>query len=91
MITLDTATLRFRALNMQGCYMVGIGNHRVKEILLGGKKNHRVFYCDVNSGFAIVHKENLDGSLVVADNEIVYDFFFGKVEVIFDDLEKRPD
>lgn len=63
MITLDTATLRFRALNMQGCYMVGIGNHRVKEILLGGKKNHRVFYCDVNSGFAIVHKENLDGAL----------------------------
>ena len=85
MITLDTATLRFRALNLQGCYMVGIGNHRVKEVLLGGKNNNRVFYCDVNSGFAIVHKENLDGSLVVADNEIVYDVFFGKIEVIFEE------
>lgn len=91
MITLDTATLRFRALNAQGCYMSGIGSHRVKEVLLGGKKNHRVFYCDVNSGFAIVHKENLDGTLVVADNEIVYDIFFGKVEVIFNDMEKPAD
>ena len=91
MITLDTATLRFRALNIQGCYMVGVGNHRVKEVLLGGKKNHRVFYCDVNSGFAIVHKESLDGSLVVADDEIVYDVFFGKVEVILDGMEKPAD
>lgn len=88
MITLDTATPRFRALNVQGCYMTGIGNHNIKEVLLDGKGNHSVFYCDVNSGFAIVYKQDLSGKIVVADNEIVYDVFFGKVEVIFDDLEK---
>lgn len=91
MITLDTAALRFRALNMQGCYMVGVDDHNIKQVLLDGKGNHHVFYCDVNSGFAIVHKENLDGSLVVADNEIVYDVFFGKVEVILDGMEKPAD
>lgn len=87
MITLDTATLRFRALNVQGCYMVGIGNHRVKEVLLGSKKNHRVFYCDVNSGFAIVFKKDLDDRLLVVGGELVHDVFFGKVEVIFDEQE----
>jgi hypothetical protein len=68
--------------------MSGIGSHRVKEVLLGGKKNHRVFYCDVNLGFAIVYKQDLSGKLIVSDNEIIYDVFFGKVEVIFDDMEK---
>lgn len=91
MITLDTATLRFRALNMQGCYISGIDNHNIKEILLDGKANHHVFYCDVNLGFAIVFKKGLDGGLLVVDGELVYDVFFGKVEVIFDDLEKPAD
>lgn len=91
MITLDTATLRFRALNMQGCYMVGVDDHNVKEVLLNGSGNHHVFYCDVNSGFAIVYKQDLNGKIVVSDNELIHDVFFGKVEVIFDDMEKRPD
>lgn len=90
MITLDTATLRFRALNMQGCYMYGIDNN-VKKVLLNGSSSHHVFYCDVNLGFAIVYKQDLSGKLVVSDNELIYDVFFGKVEVIFDGLEKRPD
>lgn len=91
MITLDTATLRFRALNMQGCYMSGIDNHKIKEVLLDGKGNQSVFYCDVNSGFAIVFKKGLDDRVLVVDGELVQDVFFGKVEVIFDDVEKRPD
>ncbi len=91
MITLDTATLRFRALNVQGCYMTGIDNHNIKEALLNGKGNHHVFYCDVNSGFAIVFKKGLDDKLLVVDGELVHDANFGKVEVIFDDMEKRPD
>lgn len=91
MITLDTATLRFRALNMQGCYMSGIDNHNIKEVLLDGKSNHHVFYCDVNSGFAIVFKKGLDDRLLVVDGELVHDVFFGKVEVIFDDMEKPAD
>ena len=85
MITLDTATLRFRALNMQGCHMVGIGNHNIKEVLLNGKGSHHVFYCDVNSGFAIVFKKGLDDRLLVVDGELVHDVFFGKVEVVFDE------
>lgn len=91
MITLDTATLRFRALNIQGCYMTGIDNHNIKEVLLDGKGNHHVFYCDVNSGFAIVYKQDLNGKIVVSDNELIHDIFFGKVEVIFDDMEKPAD
>ncbi len=91
MITLDTATLRFRALNIQGCYMVGINDHNVKEVLLNGTGNQSVFYCDVNLGFALVFKKGLDGRILVADGELVHDVFFGKVEVIFNDLEKRPD
>lgn len=91
MITLDTAALRFRALNMQGCYMVDVVDHNIKEVLLNGKGNHHVFYCDVNSGFAIVFKKDLDDKLLVVDGELVHDVFFGKVEVIFDDMEKRPD
>lgn len=85
MITLDTATLRFRALNLQGCYMSGIDKHSVKEVLLNGKVSHHVFYCDVNLGFAIVFKKGLDDRLLVVDNELVHDVFFGKVEVIFDE------
>ena len=91
MITLDTATLRFRALNIQDCYMVGIGDHNVKEVLLNGSANHRVFYCDVNLGFAILYKQDLNGKIVVSDNELIYDVFFGEIEVIFDDLEKPAD
>lgn len=91
MITLDTATLRFRALNMQGCYMSGIGNHNIKEVLLDGKGNHSVFYCDINSGFAIVFKKGLDDRVLVVDDELVHDVFFGKVEVIFNDMEKPAD
>lgn len=82
MITLDTATLRFRALNVQGCYMAGIDNQHVKEVLLNGNKSHDVFYCDVNSGFAVINKKNIDGTVLVADDGIIYDVFFGKVEVI---------
>lgn len=85
MITLDTATLRFKALNTQGCYMSGIGNHNIKEVILDGKGSHHVFYCDVNSGFAIVYKQDLNGEIVVSDNELIHDVFFGKVEVIFDE------
>ena len=91
MITLDTATLRFRALNIQGCYMSGIDNYNIKEVLLDGKGDHHVFYCDVNSGFAIVFKKGLGDRLLVIDGELVHDFFFGKVEVIFDDMEKPAD
>lgn len=91
MITLDTATLRFRALNVQGCYMAGAENHNIKEVLLNGKGNHHVFYCDVNSGFAIIYKQDLNGKIVVSDNELIHDVFFGKVEVIFDDMEKPTD
>ncbi len=91
MITLDTATLRFRALNMQGCYMSGIDDHNIKEVLLDGKGNHHVFYCDVNSGFAIVFKKGLDDRLLVVGGELVHDVFFGKVEVFFDDMEKPAD
>lgn len=91
MITLDTATLRFRALNLQGCYMEGIDDNNVKGVLLNGSASHHVFYCDVNSGFAIVFKKGLDGGILVVDGELVHDVFFGKVEVIFDDMGKRPD
>ncbi len=91
MITLDTAALRFRALNVQGCYMAGTESHNIKEVLLNEKGNHHVFYCDVNSGFAIVFKKGLDDRLLVVDNELVHDVFFGKVEVIFDDMEKPAD
>lgn len=46
-----------------------------------------MFYCDVNSGFAILFKKGLDGRLLVVDGELVHDVFFGKVEVIFDEQE----
>lgn len=91
MITLDTATLRFRALNVKGCYMVGVNDHNVKEVLLNGSGNHHVFYCDVNSGFAMVYKQDLSEKIVISDNEVVHDIFFGKVEVIFNDMEKPAD
>jgi hypothetical protein len=71
--------------------MVDVVDHNIKEVLLNGKGNHHVFYCDVNSGFAIVFKKDLDDKLLVVDGELVHDVFFGKVEVIFDDVEKRPD
>ena len=83
MIQLDLANLRFRAMNVQGCYMAGIDNEKVKKVLLGGDDKIRyTFYCDVNNGFAILHKTDVAGNIVVADNEIVYELFFGKVEVI---------
>lgn len=91
MITLYTATLRFRALNIQGCYMVGINDHNVKRVLLNGCDNQSVFYCDVNSGFAVLNKRDLSGKVIVSGDDLIYGVFFGKVEVIFNDMEKRPD
>ena len=91
MITLDTATLRFRALNIQGCYMEGIDDNNIKGVLLNGKASHYVFYCDVNLGFAILYKQDLNGRIVFSDNELIHDVFFGKVEVIFNDMEKPAD
>lgn len=91
MITLDTGTLQSRALNIQGCYMVGINDHNVKRVLLNGCDNHSVFYCDVNSGFAVLNKRDLSGKVIVSGDDLIYDVFFGKVEVIFDGMEKPAD
>ena len=85
MITLDTGTLQSRALNVQGCYMVGINDHNVKRVLLNGCDSHHVFYCDVNSGFAVLNKRDLSGKIIVSNGEFIHDVFFGKVEVIFDE------
>ena len=91
MIQLDLANLRFRALNVSGCYMYGIDSLKVESVLLNGKENHHVFYCDVNQGFAIVNKTNIQGELTFTDNGLIYDLFFGDVEVILNGMEKRTD
>ena len=85
MIQLDLANLRFRALNIAGCYMSGIDSLKVKSVLLNGKENHHVFYCDVNQGFAIVNKTDVQGKLTVVDGELIHDLFFGDVEVIHEE------
>ena len=33
MVNLDIANLRFRAMNVQGCYMAGIDNEKVKSFI----------------------------------------------------------
>lgn len=82
MIQLDLANLRFRALNVAGCYMSGIDDGKVKSVILNGRTSHHVFYCDVNQGFAIVNKTDVQDKLTVADGELIYDLFFGDVKVI---------
>lgn len=62
MIQLDLANLRFRALNIAGFHMSGIDSLKVKSVLLNGEENHDVFYCDVNLGFAIVNKTDVQGN-----------------------------
>ena len=81
MINIDISNLRLKAMNVAGCYMVGVSTGIEKVLIDGAKKDH-VFYCDVNSGFAVIHKTTITGQLVVADNELVYELFFGKVEVV---------
>lgn len=92
MINLDISILEHRALNIDGCYIAQMPiPKRVKSVLLNGVPQSSVFYCDTNIGFAVLHKAELNGKLITVDGQLVYDLFFGKVEVIFDDMEKPTD
>lgn len=85
MITIDTNTLEQRALHEDGCYMCGIGDKNIKSVLMNGIKKSHVMFVDTVMGFAIVHKQDITGELVVIDYELVYEILFGKFEVVFDD------
>lgn len=86
MINLDILCLRDRAINIDGCYMVGVSK-RVKSVRIDEVESNHIFYCDINSGFAIKHKTDLSGKFVVVDDDILYEIVFGKIEVEIDDME----
>ena len=87
MIQLDLANLRFRALNVAGCYMSGIDNGKVKSVKIDGVVSNSVFYCDINLGLAIYWKKDLSGKPLILDGDFVYEFVFGVIEVEFNDME----
>ena len=80
MINLDTLYLRDRAINIDGCYMAGISNP-VESVKIDGVESNYIFYCDVNIGFAIKHKTDLSGKLMIVDEDVLYEIVFGKIEV----------
>lgn len=85
MITIDENSLEQRALHEDGCYMVGIGDGNIKAVLMNGARKNHVMFVDTVLGFAIVHKQDITGKLVVLDYELVFEILFGKFEVVFDD------
>lgn len=85
MIQLDLVNLRFRALNIDGCYMANISRN-VKLIKIDGVVSNGVFYCDTNLGFAIKYKTDLSDMPILIDGDFVYEFVFGVIEVKFDDM-----
>ena len=90
MITIDENSLEQRALHEDGCYMVGIGDGNIKAVLMNGARKNHVMFVDTVLGFAIVHKQDITGKLVVFGDDLIYEVVFGKFEVVFDVVEKSP-
>ena len=83
MIRLDTESLNYNALHIDGCYSVDVSNN-IKAVKINGETNTHVIYCDVNKGFAIVYKKDISGRLTIVNgDEFVYNMVFGDIEVEF--------
>ena len=76
MITLDTTTLSQTDDETYSAWK----NDSVK-LFINGNKLKRCLYCNVTKGFAIVVKTDLDGKMVVHDNNIVHEILFGDITV----------
>lgn len=82
MIGLDNINLldylEKRAKTVSGCYLAGVNSLPIKSVLLNGEESLGAMYCDVNNGFALIATK-------CTREGFIYELFFGKVEVIFDE------
>ena len=86
MIKLDLKNLEQRALNAEGCYIVGF--RRVDKVLLNGEQVTNCIYADIPNKFMIISKLDLTGKPIIYEDDFVYDIVFGDIEVILNDLAK---
>lgn len=94
MTKIDEDKLLKDSYTVKGVYHVDneLGYRGIKAVLLNGELCNGVICCDTNKGLGIKFKYDSDGRVVVKDGEIAFEDFFGKIEVVFNGMERQnPD
>lgn len=93
MINLDDGNLISQAINQDGVYHVEVrkSSNSPKQVMLDGQECKYVIFADTNKGYVIRHKTTIDDRVVTLGNEPVFEILFGKVEVVFNELDKQAE
>ena len=54
---------------------------------LDGKELKHCVYCNTTKGFAVCHKRDLSGMVVIADGSVIHELVFGLITV--EQLDKK--
>ncbi|MBP8005314.1 MAG: hypothetical protein KAZ18_00180 [Acinetobacter sp.] len=83
MIYLDDKQLIQRSIDSDCAFHVSVLNKNIEAVFLNGECIRNAYYVDMEKGFLIRLKENLNNQPIIIDGQIAHEILMGDVTVKF--------